>query len=564
MTSRGLRRLGLAVGLAAYGLWIAWQLGVALRTNGRLLYTIDDAYIHMAMARNLAEHATYGVSPSIFSSASSSPLWTLIMGAIFAVSPRALWEWVPFGLGLACTIGSFLLVAAAFTREVSATSRWQAALAVPLFALLPIAMGLPTLVFHGMEHSLHMLATLAFVALLGAELSERQQARWLVALAFAIPLIRFESLAPVFAAAAVLWFQRRRGLAGALVVASLAGIATQGIWSLAHGESFLPNSVLVKLWIHTAGSAAALAGHGVVESAAAAPPGVLARVAKLVPSLVARWGPNLGYDLSLLASFVAAIALGAYRLGRGTLGRRDVAVLVVALATYLAQTAMTESGPNFARYSSYLTGLGLLTAGWLGGRELFQAAPPTPYGVALRAAAVAGFALVSSNLLVRESTVGRETYSVSGGAEIARFLAEHTSAPLAVEELGAIAWWRSGVLIDIFGLANHDVAQRLLQGRYDAAALDEICRREKVELAVVSDLTLPREPARGLGSRPAAWRRVGCFLREGADVRQARCVYAVDPAAWQPAYDALAAFALRPGTGVHVFLAGDPTLAPLD
>src|SRR5262245_7913397 len=127
MSPRGLRRLGLAIGLTAYGLWIAWQLGVALRINGQLLYSVDDAYIHMAMARNLAEHATYGVSPAVFSSASSSPLWTVAMGAIFAVSPRALWEWVPFLLELACTAGSFVLVATAFTREVSATSRWQAA-----------------------------------------------------------------------------------------------------------------------------------------------------------------------------------------------------------------------------------------------------------------------------------------------------------------------------------------------------------------------------------------------------------------------------------------------------
>ena len=95
---------------------------------------------------------------------------------------------------LACTVGSLALVALAFTREVTATTRWQAALAVPLFALLPLAMGLPTLVFHGMEHSLHMLATLAFVALLGARLPARRQAAGLVALAFAIPLIRFESI----------------------------------------------------------------------------------------------------------------------------------------------------------------------------------------------------------------------------------------------------------------------------------------------------------------------------------------------------------------------------------
>src|SRR5262245_53474809 len=218
---------------------MGWQLRAALAANGgQLLYTIDDAYIHMAMARNLAEHATYGVSPGIFSSASSSPLWTLLMGGLFVLSPRALWEWVPFLLGCAVTAGSLWIVAAAFTREVAATTRWQAALAVPVFAVLPIAMGLPTLAFHGMEHGLHMLATLGFVALLGASgLPARRRARALVALAFLIPLIRFESLAPVFAGAAVLAFQRERGLAAALVAASLAGIAAQGVWSLAHGES---------------------------------------------------------------------------------------------------------------------------------------------------------------------------------------------------------------------------------------------------------------------------------------------------------------------------------------
>src|SRR5262245_65913938 len=125
MTARGLRLLGLAIAVGAFGIWIACQVGVALRVNGRLLYTIDDAYIHMAMARNLAEHATYGVVPSVFSSASSSPLWTLLMGAIFAVSPRGLWEMVPLLLGLGCAVGSFVLVARAFTREVTATSRWQ-------------------------------------------------------------------------------------------------------------------------------------------------------------------------------------------------------------------------------------------------------------------------------------------------------------------------------------------------------------------------------------------------------------------------------------------------------
>src|SRR5512134_3813371 len=74
------------------------SLGMALRTalrltDGRLIYALDDAYIHMAVARTLASHGIWGCTPFHFSSSSSSLLWTFGLGAAYgAVGVN---DWIP-------------------------------------------------------------------------------------------------------------------------------------------------------------------------------------------------------------------------------------------------------------------------------------------------------------------------------------------------------------------------------------------------------------------------------------------------------------------------------------
>ena len=48
-------------------------------TGGALVYALDDAYIHLAMARNFAEHGTWGINPDGFANTTSSLLWTLLL-----------------------------------------------------------------------------------------------------------------------------------------------------------------------------------------------------------------------------------------------------------------------------------------------------------------------------------------------------------------------------------------------------------------------------------------------------------------------------------------------------
>ena len=77
----------------------ALVLGLGLMSralNGRLIYALDDPYIHMSVARNLAAHGVWGLRGDEFASASSAPLWTLLLGAIYRVAGPG--DWTPLVL----------------------------------------------------------------------------------------------------------------------------------------------------------------------------------------------------------------------------------------------------------------------------------------------------------------------------------------------------------------------------------------------------------------------------------------------------------------------------------
>src|SRR2546426_9784746 len=61
----------------------AMVLASLRRTDGHLVYTLDDAYIHMAIAKHFARDGVWGVTPYAFGSSTSSPLWTALVAAAF-------------------------------------------------------------------------------------------------------------------------------------------------------------------------------------------------------------------------------------------------------------------------------------------------------------------------------------------------------------------------------------------------------------------------------------------------------------------------------------------------
>ncbi len=69
-------------------LWLTTVLLLVISlglNNGHFAYGLDDAYIHMSIAKNFALHGVWGLTPYGFTSSSSSLLWTLLLSFIFYI-----------------------------------------------------------------------------------------------------------------------------------------------------------------------------------------------------------------------------------------------------------------------------------------------------------------------------------------------------------------------------------------------------------------------------------------------------------------------------------------------
>src|SRR5215203_1425601 len=84
-------------------------------TDGYLTYALDDAYIHMAIAKNVALHGVWGVQADTFSAASSSPLWTGMLALSFKLA--GVKDVVPLALNSAFAVFCIVVVGLMLRHE---------------------------------------------------------------------------------------------------------------------------------------------------------------------------------------------------------------------------------------------------------------------------------------------------------------------------------------------------------------------------------------------------------------------------------------------------------------
>ena len=124
-------------------------MATALRNN--LGFPLDDSWTHQVIARNLATFHTFGFTPGVTSSGSSSTLWTLVLSLQYVLFGHASPVWYPLLVNAALLTGIGLLM----WRMAKADGLPQSETAA--LALLPALSGnLVWLAFIGMEHVLFM------------------------------------------------------------------------------------------------------------------------------------------------------------------------------------------------------------------------------------------------------------------------------------------------------------------------------------------------------------------------------------------------------------------------
>ncbi|WP_028121078.1 glycosyltransferase family protein [Epilithonimonas tenax] len=222
------------------GVLIAYHIYAVAGFAGRFIYPLDDAYIHLSMAKNFAEFHVWGITQYEFSSTTSSPLFTFLIAVLIKVFGN--WEYIPL---VANTIAGLLLIWISHNELKKFSTATYVIFLVAIVLLMPLHL----MVMTGMEHVFHTL--LMVLVLLGfKKYIENETPRDFSNLALLSILatgFRYESLFFIFFICVYLFFVKKAYFQSvALGLFAMTPVLIYGWISVDHGSFFLPNSLILK------------------------------------------------------------------------------------------------------------------------------------------------------------------------------------------------------------------------------------------------------------------------------------------------------------------------------
>ena len=454
-------------------LFVLLELAAILVLNqGVFTYTLDDPYIHLALAENIrAGH--YGINPGEPSAPASSILWPFLLAPVASLP---FGELAPLLLNILAALLSvgyfwkFLQIAAP-----AAAPQLRTRLNFYLTIFLILGVNLVGLVFLGMEHSWQVLLVIMIVYYLVLEAETGRVSPWLGAAILLAPLIRYENLGVSLAALVYLAFRRRFKLSlglAALLALLLGGFS---LYLMGMGFSPFPTSVVAK--------SSAIAHPGLLTSA----------LNNLFSSL------QQGRGVMLALGWLAMV-------GYSLFPHRNPASRPLALALSLAVFLHLCFGSYgwYYRYEIYIWAVLVLALIYLS--KDFLAGFLT--GAAARAntfkwIALAGLLLLVTalNYVISLGTIPLAANNIyEQHYQMHRFVTEYYPHPAAVNDIGYVSYRNERYVLDLYGLASAEALQHRLSDP-DPAWMAELAARHSVELAMVYDAWFS-----GL---PASWIKLG-------------------------------------------------------
>ena len=468
---------------AALGLYAAIVAVVVARSltigDGTLIYYLDDAYIHFAMARSLAEFGVYGVTAHAFTASSTSPAWVALLALGFLVSASS--SYVPLVLAAASSVLAIVLA----VRIVAAHAgpRMTLAVGIGLVLLTP----LPLLTIQGMEHALHaagMLAACWWLALRATRTMETRATRTMenrpglaagLALFALLPLLRWESLWLVVLGAMLLAWRRRW-----LDVALIAGVAAfavcaYGFWSMAHGWPFLPASVLTKTML------VAPLDYWNIRHVV----GVLFYHPAVKFTFLGH-----GVGLAALMLVVAAAILWRLRSGR-TLWQMQALFGVLFVVGGWLHAVGGSFGWGY-RYEAYMFALGIVAVALNAPElaDLWRAArgkSATLAGACVMLLVVAAAPVAWRSFLALQSIDRNLQLVLDRDYYPARLVAQNFPGEGVVgSNLGVLAWLHRGEIVDLFALGTREIVQfTMAGGKRSPQMIDRWAEAHNARIAII-------------------------------------------------------------------------------
>jgi hypothetical protein len=469
---------------------VAAILSVSLSQNqGHLVYTLDDPYIGMAMARNFAQYGVWGVTRYGFTSCSSPPFWTLLLSLTsYLVGEHQV---APLLWGL---LFALLDLVAAYAilgvYKVPPMARFIA------LASLVLLIPLPALIMTGMEPTLQILVSMltVFVAarLISGESpgSARGDSVRLLILAPLVTGVRFEGMFLIIAIAALLLILKRWGYALAFGVLGFLPVLVYGIISVSKGWFFLPTSVLLKATLP------AFSSPGGFILSLCYPIMENSRMALHVPALL----------IAVLVVYIAANGKGS--------GARESRQVMGAILLLVGIAHMEFVRPTLLfRYDAYLTTLCILFLAL----QIPLLAPHRPRLLSLSTWAVpknaaAGvlvlaiaFPLVMEGGMLLWQVPQCTTNIYEQQYQMGLFVRKYyQNSSVALNDIGAVNYLADIHCLDLWGLASLPVAKARRNHQYQIGEVTSFSQQAQVRMAIIYDPWFA-------GLVPPEWVRVGTW-----------------------------------------------------
>jgi hypothetical protein len=463
-----LSRLSLVAVGVAVGFFALIQMLVWLAVGG-FEYPLDDVYIHLTIANSIAR-GEYGINAGEYASAASSVIYPALLAPF---SGTAVERFVPLVINLIALVG----VALVWVRIITLAGV-TGILALGLAVVGPLALNFAGIAFTGMEHMLHVFVSLVIVEGLIRLGQTGAVPKSLMIAIVLCPLVRFEGLALSVMALFGIGFLSSWSRAAAVFAAMIAPLAAFVAFLTAHGIGPLPTSVTAKQ---------ALARGGELNA---------------FDRLVVNAGGALHWPTAWPV-FLGGIVLGFIGLKMARSGRKDIAVLALAgAATGLAHVVLGRFGWGF-RYEGYA--IAVVAAVWI-------AVMMSSVGSErMRLALIAGLLVVPMAIYpvgVIRNGVGSARAIAFQQHQMAVFAQDVHKGPVAVNDIGWVAWRNPSYVLDLYGLASREA----LRLRQDPASPDgwagPLAAAKGVEVVMIYDFVFPR-------AKPPEWTKVAVLRAKG-------------------------------------------------
>ncbi|MEZ7892517.1 MAG: hypothetical protein QMC67_12290 [Candidatus Wallbacteria bacterium] len=440
--------------------------------NGKFIYALDDPYIHLSIAKNFADYGIWGIGQN-FASASSSLLFPLMLALIYKVTGYL--EYVPFCLNIIFALLIVFTMFNAFQKKGHSDGYTFLAIVMVLF-FTPV---LP-LIFSGMEHVIQIFLFLALLMKLADYLafynSENQCAAskkedtaepvnflWILTLTSLLAMIRFEGLFMAAAISVVLVYLKQISRAVFVILGSALPIIFFGLISKYNDSFFLPNSILIK------GNFPNVANIGDFFYYS------FSFLFKLYAN------PHL---IVLFVLLVMTLILLFNVENSSNSNKNEKILILVYLSSLIMHLQFCQVG-WFYRYEAYLAASGAFLFFYLW-KDFFDYKDIKVLILKITLFAMIFFPLFFRghgsflSILPAVGNIYQQQYQM--GLFLNKYYKNHA---VALNDVGAANFFANIKCVDLFGLANNDIAAAKLDKKFTTGIIREVCKKNNVKVAIL-------------------------------------------------------------------------------